>query len=200
MIIYGASGHGKVIVSCINDANEEITGFFDDGLKVEEFMSYPFFGKYDESTKVDSKLIIAVGDNVIRRNLALKVTHQFGTVIHDTALVDRSVEIGEGSVIAHGAIIQVDTKVGVHCIVNTGASIDHDGLIGDYVHIAPQVTLCGSVSIGNDTMIGANSTVLPNIAIGENCIIGAGSVVIRDLPNNVVAFGNPAKIIRRNER
>ena len=52
------------------------------------------------------------------------------------------------------------------------------------------------VSIGNDCWIGGNSVILPGITIGNNCTIGAGSVVTKNIPDNCVAAGNPAKIIR----
>lgn len=200
MLIYGASGHGKVVASCLIDSNIEVEGFFDDGIVRQDFLSFSFLGKYDSNCNKGCDLVLAIGDNRIRKIVAQKVEHPFKKVIHKTAIIDRSVEIGEGTVVFHGAIIQIDTKIGNHSIINTGASIDHDGRIGDFVHIAPQVTLCGSVTVGDNTLIGANSIVIPNLSIGKNCIIGAGSVVVNDLPDNVVALGNPAKILRINER
>ena len=200
MLIYGASGHGKVVASCVIDSGNEIEGFFDDGYSAKEFFSYPFFGKYDKGIKKDVGVIIGIGSNAIREKVAQNIKHSFSKVIHPSAKIDKTVEISEGTVVFHDAIIQVDSKIGKHCIINTGSSIDHDGCIGDFVHIAPQVTICGSVTVGDNTLIGANSTVIPNLSIGQNCVIGAGSVVVNDLPDNVVAVGNPAKIIKKNER
>ncbi|MFP7478914.1 acyltransferase [Terribacillus saccharophilus] len=54
-------------------------------------------------------------------------------------------------------------------------------------------TKIGKVEIGNNVFIGANSTILPNVNIGNNVVIGAGSVVSRDVPENTVVAGNPAK-------
>lgn len=200
MLIYGASGHGKVIASCLIDAHQDIHGFFDDGISSSMFFEKKCFGKYDAHVATDTKLVIAIGDNAIRSKVAQKVRHSYGTVIHPTAQVDQSVLIDEGTVVFHGAILQVSTQVGKHCIINTGASIDHDCLISDFVHIAPQVTLCGNIQVGKNTLIGANTVILPNLKIGENVIIGAGSVVTKDVPDNVVIAGNPAQIIRENER
>ena len=57
----------------------------------------------------------------------------------------------------------------------------------------------GCVSIGDFAFIGAGATVLPNLKIGKNSIIGAGAVVTKDVPDNVVVYGNPAKFIRENK-
>ena len=86
--------------------------------------------------------------------------------------------------------------------------------IGDCVLIGPNVTIATAghpiepelrrqtaqfnvpVHIGNNVWIGANSVVLPGVSIGENSVIGAGSIVTRDIPANVVAVGNPCRILR----
>jgi maltose O-acetyltransferase len=54
----------------------------------------------------------------------------------------------------------------------------------------------GRVNIGNNVFIGAESIVLPNVNIGDNVVIGAGSVVTKDIPPNVLAFGNPCRVIK----
>ncbi|HEQ3586377.1 TPA: sugar O-acetyltransferase [Vibrio harveyi] len=86
--------------------------------------------------------------------------------------------------------------------------------IGDHVMIGPNVTIATAghpidpelrrdiaqfnipVHIGNNVWIGANSVVLPGVTIGENSVIGAGSVVTKDIPANVVAVGNPCRVLR----
>lgn len=52
------------------------------------------------------------------------------------------------------------------------------------------------VKIGKNVWIGSNSTILPGVTIGDNAIIGAGSVVTKDIPADMIAVGNPAKVIR----
>ncbi len=54
------------------------------------------------------------------------------------------------------------------------------------------------VTIGDNTWIGGNVTILPGVCIGNNTVIGAGSVVTKDVPDNVIAVGNPCKVIKRN--
>ena len=99
------------------------------------------------------------------------------------------------SQIITSSTINTGVKIGKHCIINTNSSIDHDCIINDFVHIAPGATLCGGVLVGRSTLIGAGTTILPNIKVGENVIIGAGSLVNKDIPDNSMVFGTPAKVI-----
>ena len=96
-----------------------------------------------------------------------------------------------------GAIIQSCSEIGRHCIINTGASVGHDCKIHDFVHISPHATLCGNVTVGEGTWVGAGTVVIPGVKIGKWSIIGAGSVVIKDIPDQVLAVGNPCKVIKQ---
>jgi sugar O-acyltransferase (sialic acid O-acetyltransferase NeuD family) len=196
MLLYGASGHAKVILSILEADGQRVTAIFDDDLAKKELERVPVVGRYDLDREPTAPLIIAIGYNDIRRKLARHIRHTFGTAIHPSALVDGTVALGEGTVIMHGAIIQVGTSIGRHVIVNTGATVDHDCKLGDFVHVAPGVTLCGSVQVGENTLIGAGSVVAPNIIIGADCLIAAGSVVTTSIPDGVIVRGNPARTIR----
>ena len=81
-------------------------------------------------------------------------------------------------------------------IVNTGASVDHDCVVGDHSHISPQACLAGNVWLGEEVMIGIGAMIVPGRRIGARTVVGAGAVVTRDLPDGVVAWGCPARIVR----
>ena len=66
-------------------------------------------------------------------------------------------------------------------------------IIGDFSHIAPGSVIGGGSQIGNLSLVGSNSVILPDLKIGNNVIIGSGSVVTKNIPNNTLVFGNPAK-------
>jgi len=121
---------------------------------------------------------------------------QLVTAVHPKATVSASAGIGLGSQVLAGAVVGPGTEIGRGVIVNTRASVDHECRLSDGVHAAPGVILCGLVQIGRAAFVGAGAVVLPRIRIGENSVIGAGSVVTRDIPDNVIAFGSPARIVR----
>lgn len=198
MLLYGASGHAKVLVSILRASGQEVSAIFDDDLNKKDLDTIPVIGSYDPNHQPAAPLIIAIGYNAIRRKVAERIQHRFGTAIHPAALLDESVTVGEGTVVMHGAIVQAGTFLGNHVIVNTGATVDHDCYLSDFVHVAPGVTLCGSVRVGENTLIGAGSVVAPNLSIGADCLVAAGSVVTVSIPDGATVRGNPARIIRSN--
>jgi len=86
--------------------------------------------------------------------------------------------------------------IGKHCIINTAASVDHDCVIEDFVQISPHATLCGGVSVGEGSQVGAGAVVIPGIRIGRWSLVAAGAVVLRDVPDNVLVMGNPARVVK----
>lgn len=194
MILYGASGHAKVIIDILEANGIEIDYIVDDNPAIVELLGYEVrrnSGAYDEA-------IISIGSNEIRRKVTNAINvGRYITAIHPMAIVSPRAVIGDGTVIMQGAIIQSSAHIGSHCIVNTGASVGHDCVMSDYVHVAPHATLAGNVCVGEGTWIGAGTVVRQGVSVGTNCMIGAGSVVVRDIPDNVVAYGNPCRIVRQ---
>jgi acetyltransferase-like isoleucine patch superfamily enzyme len=88
--------------------------------------------------------------------------------------------------------------IGDSCILNTRASVDHESILGNGVHIGPGAVLCGLVQVDDFSFIGAGATVLPRIKIGKNCIIGAGAIVTKDIMDNEIVIGNPARFSKNN--
>ena len=197
-ILIGAGGHASVVASCIEAMEGALICVFDSDTSIASMDDVENKGTYLPTEFPSAKLILAIGDNSIRKRLVPTIRHAIGTVIHPSALVDRLVSIGEGSQVLQGAIINRRTNIGKHCIVNTKASIDHDCTIGDFVHIAPGATICGGVQIAECSLVGAGATILPNVQIGKNVIVGAGAVVISSLPDNTTCVGVPGKIIRND--
>ena len=100
-----------------------------------------------------------------------------------TVVIDQTrpwmIEIGDDVKIAHGVIILTH-------------GFDWSVLKGVYGEVLGS---CGKVTIGSNVFIGMNSIILKGVTIGNNVIIGAGSVVNKDIPDNCVAAGNPARVI-----
>lgn len=193
MILYGASGHGKVVFDTLEKG--VTTFFFDDNELQNEFIGLPVV-KYNIDNRKTEDVVITIGNNQIRKTVANKLAHTIGTVVSKSAIISPSAIISLGCQILQGSIIQAYAEIGQHTIINTGASVDHDCIVGDFCHIAPQVTLCGNVQVGEGTLIGAGSTVIPGIKIGKWCTIGAGSVVVKDIPDYATVVGNPGRIVK----
>lgn len=196
MFIYGASGHAKVIIDILRTNNTEITALIDDNPDINSLMGIPVL----HASSNLSPVIIGIGNNSIRKRISEQLQCEYGTAKHPSAIISHEVVIDKGSVIMPGAIIHTDTHIGKHCIINTGSSIDHECIIEDFVHISPHSTLCGNVRIGEGTWIGAGTTIIQGISIGKWSVIGAGSVVVNDIPDNVIAYGNPCRIIKKTDK
>lgn len=196
MIIYGASGHGKVIVEILEDMGMKDIEVWDDSGK-EDMWKYPV-KKPDETIAPSQQMIISIGVNAARKNVAERMSGRvsFGTAIHPSATISKRATIAGGTVVMAKVAVNADTSIGKHCIINTSASVDHDCVLEDYVHISPNATLSGNVHVGEGTHIGAGAVAIHGIRIGKWCIIGAGAVVIGDIPDFATAVGNPAKIIK----
>ncbi len=210
LLIYGASGHAKVIIDIIERAGRyRIVGLLDDDpqLQSEKFFGYPVLGggeRLAEESYPDHRLVIAVGDNFARREIWRRVealrNFQYALAVHPAAQIGREVQLGEGTVVMANVAINPGTLIGRQVIINTGATVDHDCLIGDFAHISPGVHLAGNVQVGELTHLGVGTAVLPGVHIGARSLIGAGAVVIGDIPDGVIAVGVPARVIKQRSQ
>lgn len=209
VVIYGASGHGKVIADIVEKSGKTVLAFVDDNKTLwdKSFCGYPVWrGRshlFEYAKKEAFSVIIGIGDNHRRREIMKTLESAeicFNTAIHPSAQPGNDVNIGEGTVIMANSVINPGARVGRHCIVNTGVTIDHDCIIGDFVHISPGAHLGGSVRVDHSSWIGLGASIINNIYIGEHTIIGAGSVVIRNVDPYTVAAGNPAVFLRKNTK
>jgi acetyltransferase EpsM len=193
IIIYGASGHGKVVMDAILSQGNEVNCFVDDDLLITNFVGLTVINK----TEPSNLYVIAVGNNATRMKISQLVRGDFAQpVIHNSAIVSDAVEIGIGSVVFAAAIINHSAVIGTHVIINTAAVVEHDCIIDSFAHISPNATLCGNVRVGEGTHIGAGAVILPNLTIGKWCTIGAGAVIITNIPDGATVVGNPGKIIK----
>lgn len=117
-------------------------------------------------------------------------------IIDKTAAVSDKSEIGSGVYIGKNSVVNIGSEIGDCAIINSGAIVEHDCVIGSFVHISPGTVICGQTIIGDETHVGAGSVVRQGINIGSNVLIGAGSVVVKDIPDNVKAYGNPCRVVK----
>lgn len=196
MNLYGASGHGKVILDLLMALGQTPLAVYDDHPCTEELMGVPVRSSGELPSAVPAEWIVSIGNNRARRNVAERLGGPFATAVHPAAVIAASAFLGEGTVAMASAVVNAESRVGRHCILNTGAVIEHDNLLGDFVHISPNASLAGNVTVGEGTQVGIGACVIQGITIGKWAVIGAGAVVIRDVPDHAVVVGNPGRVIR----
>lgn len=206
LLVYGSGGHGKVVADAASSAGWRVIGFADDdparagtavlGIPI---VAIGLAHVIEQCRQQDACAVVALGDNRARSRVFAELCAagvELGTIIHARAWVAPSAVIGAGSVVFAGAVVNPAARIGHNAIVNTCASLDHDNLLGDHAHVAPGVHTGGTVTIGAGTMLGVGASVRHGIRIGEWSIIGVGSTVVADLPDRVMACGNPARAVR----
>lgn len=208
VIVFGSSGHSKVVVDIIeHEKRFNIVGFCDSFRSVgEETSGYVVLGNEDDLPNLIVQhaidgVIVAIGDNSIRLKVARSIQEicpnlEFVSAVHPSSSIAKNVVIGKGSVVMAGVVINSHSVVGEFCILNTLSSLDHDSTLADFASLAPGARTGGNCNIGMMSVIGIGAVLIHNINVGEESIVGAGSTVTKDIDSLVVAYGTPAKIIR----
>lgn len=206
MLIAGAKRHAKEVLQLFFQIDKLIDlCFFDDISKNVEshlYNEFKILNTIDSAKEyfkeVDEKFVLGLGNPFLRKKLAEKLINQGGklsSIISNNSLIGNyNVNLGEGLNIMNNVLISNDVYIGTGSLINAHVCVHHDVFIGEYVEVSPQAVLLGGCNVGNNSSIGSNSTILPNIKIGKNVIVGAGSVVTRDIPDNCIALGVPARI------
>lgn len=123
---------------------------------------------------------------------------QFPNFVHPSSVVAPSVTLSNGLQLEALSVIASCTSIGFAVNIKRRSSIGHHCVLEDYVTINPGVTISSHVRVGTQTMIGAGSVIRDGVSIGRNCVVGMGSVVLKDLPDDVVAYGNPCVVVKTN--
>ena len=209
MLIVGAKGFAKEVLEIIhrNKETKQLVFFDDVNLDVygKLYEQYPIFKHSSEAKeyfeKVDQKYTIGIGGPLLRKKMFDKFNNLGGVLtstISDKAIIGSyNVNFGVGANILDGVLISNDVTIGLASIIYYNSVITHDCILGDFVEISPSVSILGRVEIGQFSHIGSGAIILPGVKIGSNVIVGAGSVVTKDVGNNCVVVGTPAKIIKQ---
>jgi sugar O-acyltransferase (sialic acid O-acetyltransferase NeuD family) len=209
IVIIGAGGHACVAAE-VAGVRFEILGFLSDQADTSLVRPYgPWLGTVGQFEEVrvlhgDFCVHVAIGDNGARSRLVSSLVEahpdlEFPTLVHASASISKAAEIAEGVLVCAGAVVAVGARLGMHAIVNTGASLDHHASLGDYASMAPGARTGGNAVIGVGSFIGMNTVIHHGVKVGHDTIIGSMSLVNRDLPDKVLAYGNPCRIIRPRE-
>lgn len=201
--LYGAGGISKIIYEILLRMGKQVKGVFDDDPPSARNRELPVrpgirvVGK-ENFPALDAPVVISVGNNDRRAEIAKMLDAQYGTAVHPSAMVSPTAVVSPGTIILHGSIVQAGTRLGSHVLLNTAASVDHDCILGDYSHVSPHGVLCGHVEVGEGSHIGAGAVIIQCVRIGRWCTIGAGAVVLHDVPDYTTVVGNPARVLKRS--
>jgi sugar O-acyltransferase (sialic acid O-acetyltransferase NeuD family) len=205
VILWGAGSQSKLIIRYFRDRFKlGALAMVDPYSKLNELLGFPVYRNLED---VDNSLKdlfhIAIGNHYgMRRVRYADLLTSIGcrpiSLVHPDSWIHSSSTLEEGILILPKAIVANDVLIGCYTVLNHACLLDHESIIGNGVHIMPGACIAGRVQIGNYSAIGTNSTVLPDVKIGSNTIVGAGSIVTKDLPDNVIAYGSPAKVKRAN--
>jgi UDP-perosamine 4-acetyltransferase len=205
----GAGGHAKVVIDILQLSGEyEIVGLLDQNPQTWNTLVLDVPVSGDDSLLSGLReqgvgyLFIgtgATGNTRLRQRLyKMALDHGFDIVnaIHPAAVIARSAHIGNGITVMANAVINPDARIGDNVVINTGAIVEHDCVLEDHVHIATGAHLAGSVHVGEGSHVGVGASVRQGIRIGKGSVVGAGAAVVKDVPDNVVVAGVPARILK----
>ena len=121
----------------------------------------------------------------------------FSPLVHPEAFLGSNVRVGEGVTIAPRVTIAPNTVLEDFVFVNRMVSIGHDARIGKYSRLGPGAVLAAFCRIGEKTSVNMGALIVDRVRVGSGSVIGAGSLVTADIPDNVVAYGSPARVVRQ---
>lgn len=211
LLLIGGGGHCKSVLDSILPSKEysEIGIIDKNENNGGSILGIPIIGCDDDLSKLYHDgyhyafvTVGSIGKPSLRIKLFKmieKVGFEIPNIIDSTAIVSSQVKMERGIFIGKNVVINVGTSLKDGSIINTASIIDHDCIINQFCHIAPGSVLCGEVEIGENTHIGAGSVIKQQIKIGSNTIIGMCSVVVKDIGDNLIAYGNPCVMIKKKD-
>lgn len=201
VIVLGAGGGSRDIVDAMLDVGGfEPLGYLDDDPAKSGTLlgGHPVLGPLSSWRDHDAGFVAGLnGHERTGRKAAVLAAlgipeSAYVTVIHPTASISRTAEVGRGSVILQNVTINAAARVGDHVMVLPNSVISHDAVVDDYCCLAPGAVLAGYAHVDKGAYIGARAAVKQRVSVGEGAVVGMGSVVLHDVPAGATVYGVPA--------
>jgi len=155
----------------------------------------------DKFDKQEFEIVIAIGEPAVREEKYMTLKKHgisLATLIHPSVCISDCTTIGEGSVICFGCFISCDVSIGCNTVIMPNANIGHDCIVGGHSIVCSFASFGGTIVVGDKAFIGMSSSIIQGAKIGKNAIVSMGSCVMRDVPDETVVMGNPARVIAKN--
>lgn len=211
LLLVGAGGFGRETAEAVRAVNAirptwRLAGFLDDDPEAQGHVvgGVPVVGPIEAvHDHPDAAVAICTGrpDNyttrrVIAQRLGLP-DERYATVVHPSATVGCSCRVGAGSVLLAHVDLTADVAVGRHVAVMPQVVLTHDVRVGDWATLASGVRLGGGCDVGEEAYVGSGACVREGLTIGRRALVGMGCVVTRDVPDERLWFGAPARDVSR---
>jgi sugar O-acyltransferase (sialic acid O-acetyltransferase NeuD family) len=204
LVLLGSGGHAKCVLDILEEMDSyEIIGVTTQDETRKDFCGYPILGNNEtlQDLYMEGIRYIALGvggytDNNQRKALYTKLKQLGFTVvsaIHPSAMISKTVSLGEGNIIFSGVIMIPDVQVGNNVVIASGSNIGHEVIIEDHVLISTGVTTGANIKIQEGALISMGATIVSGVTVGKNAFVAAGAVVVKDIEENTKVFGIPAR-------
>lgn len=208
--IIGAGQNGGQVYNILKlDKSLNVVAFLDDSPAKQGTEKYgrPVAGTLAQLDEVVQRFgitaaIPAVGNNILKAKIARRLRDaglQIVKAVHPHTFIDDTAVIEEGAIVEMGVMVHPEARIGACAFIGGSSVIAHDCTIESYALIGGGVMFGGGVTIGAYSTVGVGTILQPQVKIGRNVTTGIGAVVVKDLPDNAIAVGVPAKVIRYNE-
>ncbi|WP_329280427.1 acetyltransferase [Streptomyces sp. NBC_01451] len=206
LLIIGAGGFARETAQAVRDAGDvDLLGHLDDNsaLHGTEVDGVPVLGGCDLVHDLPgTRVVICVGnprDYAARARLVRRLglpADRYATVIHPTASVSATSEVGPGSVLLAHCVLTAAVRVGAHVAVMPQVVLTHDDVVEDFATIASGVRLGGGARLERGAYVGSGALVREGTVVGAWSLVGMGSAVLGDVPPGEVWVGSPARRLR----
>lgn len=204
IIIVGAGGLGREVLQWVRHAwpehSSKIAGFLSaDPAKLDgHAVDYPIVGDPEDfKPRLGDGFLLAIGIRRVRRkvvNCLQSRGARFLTLIHPTAIVADTANIGDGTIVCPYVILSDACDVGRFVLLNYYASVAHSGLVDEFAVLSPYSCVTGGAKIGKDVFLGVHAVVGPGIHVGDGSCISNHSWARFTVGSGSLVYGNPATV------